>query len=147
MASDRAIRALISEFRGAWNAHDAGRLAGVFAEDALYTSWRGNRAGGRVGVRAHHSAGFQGMFKDSVLTVDGLKIRDIRPDVAAVDVWWSMTGARDNAGAVRPPSRGLMALVVTRENAEPWRILVFHNREIPSDAPGPAQGTTVGSVG
>jgi uncharacterized protein (TIGR02246 family) len=147
VASDRAIRAVLAEFRAAWNVHDAGRLAAVFAEDAQYTSWRGNRAGGRVGVRAHHSAGFQGMLKDSVLTIDGLRIREIRPDVASVDVWWSMTGARDTAGALRPPSRGLMALVLTREGENPWRILVFHNREIPFDAPGPAQGTTVGSTG
>jgi uncharacterized protein (TIGR02246 family) len=145
VASDRAIRALIAEFRAAWNAHDAVRLATVFSEDADYTSWRGNRAKGRVGVRAHHSGGFQTNFRESVMTVDGIRIHEIRADVAAVDVWWSMSGARDLEDTVRPPFRGLMALVVTRESNGPWRILVFHNREVPPEAPGPAQGTTVGA--
>jgi uncharacterized protein (TIGR02246 family) len=144
---DRAVKALMAEFRAAWNAHDAARLSRVFAEDTEYTSLRGNRAGGRVGVRAHHSAGFQTMLKESVLVVDGIKVREVRPDVAAVDVWWSMTGVRDEAGALRPPQRGLMALVLTRAGANPWRILVFHNMEVPREAPGPAQGTTVGESG
>ncbi|MCI4328010.1 MAG: SgcJ/EcaC family oxidoreductase [Thermoplasmata archaeon] len=145
MPPDRAIRALMAEFRAAWNAHDAARLSAVFAEDADYTSWRGNRAGGRVGVRAHHSAGFQATLKESVLTVDGLKIREVRPDIASVDVWWSMTGARDEAGALRPPRRGLMDLIVRKSEKGSWEILVFHNVELPRDAPGPAQGTTVGT--
>lgn len=135
----------MAEFRAAWNAHDAARLSGVFAEDADYTSWRGNRAGGRVGVRAHHSAGFQTTLKESILTVDGIKVREVRPDIASVDVWWSMTGARDEAGALRPPRRGLMDLIVRKSEAGKWEILVFHNVELPRDAPGPAQGTTVGT--
>jgi uncharacterized protein (TIGR02246 family) len=143
--SEPAIRALVGKFRAAWNAHDAGRLAAVFAEDAEFTSWRGTRAGGRVGVRARHSAGFQSTLKDSILTVDGMKVREVRPDVASVDVWWSMTGDRDEAGKPRPPRRGLMALLVTRSEEGPWQILVFHNMELPLDAPGPAQGTTVGT--
>jgi uncharacterized protein (TIGR02246 family) len=144
---DKAIRALVAEFRAAWNAHDAVRLAAVFAENADYTSWRGNRAGGRVGVRAHHSAVFQNALKESVLTVDGLKVRTVRPDVASVDVWWSMTGARDEAGALLPPRRGLMDLLVSRTEEGPWQILVFHNQQVPREAPGPAQGTTVGPPG
>jgi uncharacterized protein (TIGR02246 family) len=144
---EEAIRSLVAEFRAAWNAHDAVRLATVFAENADYTSWRGNRAGGRVGVRAHHSAGFRANLKESILTVDGLKVRMVRRDVASVDVWWSMTGARDDDGALRPPRRGLMDLLVTRTEDGPWQISVFHNQEVPREAPGPAQGTTVGLPG
>jgi uncharacterized protein (TIGR02246 family) len=132
---------LVAEFRAGWNAHDAVRLAAVFAEDADFTSWRGDHVGGRVGVRAQHAAVFKGSFRESILNIDGLQVRLVRPDVAAVDVWWSMTGARNEDGTLRPPRRGVMALVVTRSDDAPWRILVFHNVEVPRDAPGPAQGT------
>ena len=144
MKPDAAIRKLVGEFRAGWNAHDAIRLASVLADDAEFTSWRGDHVGGRVGVRAHHAAMFEGILRDSVLTIDGLQVRPIRPDVTAVDVWWSMTGARDDAGALRPPRRGIMALLVTRTGESPWQILIFHNVEVPRDAPGPAQGTGPG---
>lgn len=137
--TERAIRALVAEFRAGWNAHDEVRLAAVFAEDAEFTSWRGDRVGGRVGVRAHHAGMFRGILKATVLSVDGIQIRLLRPDVASVDVWWSMTGARDDFGTLRPPRRGVLALLVDRDGAGPWMIRVYHNVELPRDAPGPAQ--------
>ncbi|MCI4369723.1 MAG: SgcJ/EcaC family oxidoreductase [Thermoplasmata archaeon] len=135
---ERAIRALVAEFRAGWNAHDAARLSAVFAEDADFTNYRGERARGRVGVRTFHAAMFEGTFRETVLSVDGLAIRSIGEGVASVDVWWSMTGARNDDGALRPPRRGLMALLVTHSDAGPWQILVFHNLEVPRSAPGPA---------
>lgn len=38
------------------------------------------------------------MFTDSHLTVTETRGRLVRPDVAAVDVKWTMTGARDPHG-------------------------------------------------
>ena len=143
MEAEPAIRALVAEFRAAWNLHDEARLAAVFAEDAEFTSWRGDRVGGRVGVRAHHAAVFRGILKASTLSVDGILVRLVRPDVASVDVWWSMTGAEDDAGQLRPPRRGVQALLVDRDADGPWLIRVFHNVELPRDASGPAQGPAV----
>jgi hypothetical protein len=40
-----------------------------------------------------------------------------------------------------------MDLLVTRTAKGPWQISVFHNQEVPREAPGPAQGTTVGLPG
>jgi uncharacterized protein (TIGR02246 family) len=135
---ERAIRTLVAEFRAGWNAHDAARLASVFAEDADFTSFRGERARGRVGVRAFHAEVFESIFKESELVVDGLTVRLVRDGVASVDVWWSMSGARTEGGQLRPPRRGLMALVATRPAGRAWQILVFHNVELPQGAPGPA---------
>jgi uncharacterized protein (TIGR02246 family) len=141
MEPEEAIRRLVAEFRAGWNAHDEIRLSSVFADDAEFTSWRGDRVGGRVGVRAHHAAMFRGILKETVLNVDGIQVRLIRPDVASVDVWWSMVGARDDAGRLRPPRRGVVALVVDRDGSGAWLVRVFHNVELPREAAGPAQGT------
>jgi uncharacterized protein (TIGR02246 family) len=134
---ERAIRALVGEFRAAWNVHDAARVAAVFAEDADFTNYRGEGAHGRVGVRAFHSKVFAGIFKDSEVTVDEIVVRMVRDGIAAVDVRWSMTGARTEDGKLRPPRRGLMNLLVTRSDGRDWRILVYHNVELPSDASRP----------
>ena len=135
---ERAIRALVGEFRAGWNAHDAARLSAVFAEDADFTNFRGERAHGRVGVRTFHAGVFETIFRESVLSVDGITVRNVQDGVASVDVWWSMSGARTESGELRPPRRGLIDLLVTRPNGRSWRILVFHNLELPQGAPGPA---------
>jgi uncharacterized protein (TIGR02246 family) len=134
---ERAIRALVAEFRAGWNAHDAARLSAVFAEDADFTNYRGDRAHGRVGVRAFHTSVFEGIFRETVLAVDGLQIRPVRDGVVSVDVWWSMSGARTRDGGLRPPHRGLISLIVTRNESGPWQVLVFHNQDLPTSAPGP----------
>jgi|HubBroStandDraft_3_1064219.scaffolds.fasta_scaffold752560_1 uncharacterized protein (TIGR02246 family) len=136
---EREIRAIVAEFRAGWNAHDPARVAAVFADDAEFTNFRGDRAHGRVGVRAFHTTVFEGIFKETVLTVDGIRVRPVTDNVASVDVWWSMTGARNEDGGLRPPRRGLMDLIVSRAPEGPWQILVYHNLELPRGAPGPAQ--------
>ncbi|HKV90703.1 MAG TPA: SgcJ/EcaC family oxidoreductase [Thermoplasmata archaeon] len=139
MDPEAAIRALVADFRAAWNDQDAAKLAAVFAEDAEFTSWRGDRVGGRVGVRTHHAAVFAGILRGTTLNVDGVLIRFVRPDVAAVDVWWAISGTRDESGGLTPPRRGVQAWIVDRDVHGRWLIRVFHNIELPRDAPGPAQ--------
>ncbi|MCI4327693.1 MAG: SgcJ/EcaC family oxidoreductase [Thermoplasmata archaeon] len=135
---ERAIRALVAEFRAGWNAHDAARLSAVFAEDADFTNYRGDQAHGRVGVRAFHASVFEGIFRETVLAIDGLRIRPVREGIASVDVWCSMSGASSREGGLRPPYRELVSLLVTRNESGPWQILVFHSQDLPRSAPGPA---------
>ena len=72
------------------------------------------------------------MFKDSHLSVTETRVRLIRPDVAAVDVKWTMTGARDPhrqslAGARRHAELDRHPGTATR-----WLIDVSHNMDLPS---------------
>jgi hypothetical protein len=78
------------------------------------------------------------MFKESRLEATETHTRQIRPDVAAVDVHWEMSGARDPSGNRWPSRRGLMSLLVTREEGD-WAIAVMHNMELPSDGMAAAQ--------
>ena len=71
------------------------------------------------------------MFTDSRLTVLETRVRMIRPDVAAVDVKWTMTGARDPHGNPWPERVGLLNWIVTR-HGERWLIDVSHNMDLPS---------------
>jgi uncharacterized protein (TIGR02246 family) len=123
---ERRIVAVVSEFQSSWNAHDARRFALVFAEDAEFTNVAGRSARGRHEVEHFHAPRFATTFKDSRLTIERIAIRLIRADVASVDAWWEMTGARTPQGEPRPLRKGQMHLVMTKDGAA-WTILVMHN--------------------
>jgi uncharacterized protein (TIGR02246 family) len=80
----------------------------VFAEDADFTNVRGMSAHGRPDVEKFHAPRFATTFKDSLQKMTEIKIRFIRPDVAAVDAWWEMTGAKTQEGQVIPLRKGLL---------------------------------------
>lgn len=139
-APEEEVRRLVSKFREAWNRHDAAAMSALFAEDAEFTSWRGVRVGGRVGVRTYHAEAFRMRYAESVLHVDGVEVRILRPDVATIDIWWSITGSRFDSGAMRPPRRGVSAVVATRDGEDgPWMLCIVHHTEVPRDAPGPPE--------
>jgi uncharacterized protein (TIGR02246 family) len=125
---EQRIAALMSEFQSAWNEHDARRFSLVFAEDAEFTNVAGRSARGRLEVERFHSPRFATTFRDSRLTIERTNIRLIRADVASVDAWWEMTGARTPQGQLRPLRKGQMHLVMTKDG-NIWTILVMHNLE------------------
>jgi uncharacterized protein (TIGR02246 family) len=116
----------------AWNRHDAHAFATVFAEDAEFTNVFGMQATGRGDIEQFHAPIFETMFKDSHLFADGIRSRLVRPDVATLDLRWSMTGARDPMGNEWPRRRGLISIVATRDHEE-WLIATMHNMELGND--------------
>jgi len=72
---------------------------------------------------------FTTIFKNSHQTYTTIKSRFIRPDVAAVDVHWEMTGAMDAQGNPRPDRLGLLNFVMTKNDGQ-WQILVMHNLDL-----------------
>jgi uncharacterized protein (TIGR02246 family) len=124
-----AIRGVVQNFMDAWNVHDARAFAAVFSEDADFTNWRGTSASGRSSIEALHAPMFATIFKNSHQKFTDIKIRFIRPDVAAVDVHWEMTGALDAAGNPRPFRQGLLMFVMAKDQGR-WQILVMHNLDI-----------------
>jgi hypothetical protein len=60
-----------------------------------------------------------------------VKIRLLKPDVAAVDAWWEMTGAKGAEGQDVPLRKGLLNFVMTKD-AVKWLITVMHNMDLPA---------------
>jgi uncharacterized protein (TIGR02246 family) len=133
-AEDEAIRAVMDRFMEAWNRHDVHAFAAVFAEDADFTNVRGQGASGRAKIEEFHARPFATMFKDSHQKYTDIKIRYLRPDIAAVDVHWEMTGAADAQGNPRPLRQGLLNFVMMK-SAGRWQIVVMHNMDL---VPSPA---------
>jgi uncharacterized protein (TIGR02246 family) len=130
-AAKNAIEGIAAKLAAAWNRHDAQVLAAVFAEDADFTNVFGMIAKGRVGIEALHAPLFKTIFKDSTLIVMETRVRFIRPDVASVDVKWSMTGARDPLGNPWPEREGLLNWIATKYG-DTWLVDVSHNMDLPS---------------
>ena len=126
---EQAIVALMDRFMDAWNRHDAKSFASVFAEDGDSTNWRGTVASGRSKIEEFHAPMFMTIFKNSHQKYTTIKSRFIRPDVAAVDVCWEMTGAMDAQGNPRPDRLGLLNFVMAKNDGQ-WQILVMHNLDL-----------------
>lgn len=136
--SERAVRDVIGRLVDAWNRHDAAAFADTFALDADFTNVFGMRARGRAAIADFHAPIFETMFKQSRLSATAVEVRFLRPDIAAVDVHWEMSGARDPKGREWPLRRGLMNLIVTSEQGC-WLIAIMHNMDLPLEEMAKAQ--------
>jgi uncharacterized protein (TIGR02246 family) len=130
------IHGVMNAFVDAWNQHDAKAFAAVFAEDADFTNWRGQGASGRSKIEEFHAPLFATIFKNSHQTMTDIKIRFVRPDVAAVDVHWELTGQTDAQGNARPPRQGILNFVMAKKDGK-WQIVVMHNLDLTALPPPP----------
>ena len=136
--AERAISELVDSLFSAWNRHDARAFAQPFAADADFTNVFGMHATGRDAIAQFHAPIFETMFKDSHLAKTSERIRLLRGDVAAIDVGWEVTGARDPLGQEWPRRRGLINLVATSDGQD-WSFAVMHNMDLPPDELAEAQ--------
>jgi uncharacterized protein (TIGR02246 family) len=127
--AEAGIRAVLAALVEAWNEHDAQSFSMVFAEDADFTNVRGMGARGRAEIAKFHVPVFATAARVSQLKILDSRIRFIKPDVAAVDARWEMTGARTPDGNEIPLRKGLMIFLMTREG-DPWLIRVMHNMDL-----------------
>jgi uncharacterized protein (TIGR02246 family) len=128
--SDQIVQKMLTAFVDAWNAHDASSFSMVFAEDADFTNVRGMSAHGRDAIRNFHQQPFASWFKESHLKITENKIRYLKPDLAAVDTWWEMTGAKAPDGTLVPLRKGLASLLVSAKGDQ-CLIMVMHNMDLP----------------
>lgn len=128
---EELIKKVLTDFTDAWNKHDAKAFSNVFSEDADFTNVRGTSAHGRSEVEKFHAPRFITTFKDSYQKITQSKIRFIKPDVAAVDAWWEMTGMKNPEGQDMPGRKGLLNFIITK-NSNTWLITVMHNMDLPT---------------
>ena len=128
------IQKVLAQQAEAWNRHDAKAFSMVFAEDADFTNVVGMSARGRAEIEKFHAPMFVTRFKDTHLKITNTKIRFIKSDVAAVDAWWEMTGAKTQEGKDIPLRKGLLNFVMTKEAGQ-WFITVMHNMDLPAANP------------
>jgi uncharacterized protein (TIGR02246 family) len=131
IASDEeAIQTILNDFISAWNAHDVKSFSHLFAEDADFTNVKGVSRHGRNAFEEFHAPLFKTIWANSTQTITEKKIRFIKPDVAAVDARWDLTGLKKPDGSDAPPRNGLLMFIMTKQ-ASRWEITVMHNMDLP----------------
>ena len=127
---EERIKKVLTDFTDAWNKHDAKAFSNVFSEDADFTNVVGKGSTGPNEIEKFHAPGFSTRWKDSYQKITQSKIRFIKPDVAAVDAWWEMTGIKGPEGQDMQQRKGLLNFIITKNN-ETWLITIMHNMDLP----------------
>lgn len=126
---EELIKKVLTDFTDAWNKHDAKAFANIFSEDADFTNVAGKSARGRNEIEKHHEPGFKTKWMNSHQKITQSKTRFIKPDVAAVDAWWELTGIKGPEGQDMPPRKGLLNFIMTKGDGK-WLITVMHNMDL-----------------
>lgn len=133
-----AIKNSVHEFEIAFNGHDAKALSLLFLTNGEFTNVVGASAKGQKAIEEFHAPMFSGKpgyfsFKNSTLKNEVPKISVIKPDIASVDVRWTMDKCLLPDGTELKNRRGLVTLLMVKEMGK-WGIAVMHNAELPAEA-------------
>jgi uncharacterized protein (TIGR02246 family) len=131
---DAAIRQVVAGFSQGWNTHDAHVMCSSLADDVQWVSWRGDVSHSRKQVEDDHSTLFADLYKNSH-RVDNVKaIRYLTPELASVDNYWTMTGAKMRDGSDWPYRAGYVNFLMAKRNGR-WVIIVSHTADFNAKAP------------
>ena len=89
----------------AWNRHDAKAYAALFTEDGDLVNVVGWWWKGRPQTEQKLTDAYMFVFRESTLTVNGVQVKFLTPDIAVAHVHWSMVGAKTPQGLPEPPTR------------------------------------------
>jgi len=132
---EAAIREVEARQAAAWNRHDAAAYAALFTEDGDVVNvvvwwWKG-----RAEIASRLMGAFAYTFGESTLTITGVDVRFLAPDVAIAHVRWTMAGQRMPPG-MPDPGRGIQLQVLTRHDGR-WLIASFQNTNSIPERPFP----------
>jgi len=98
-----AIERLSSEFAAGWNAHDAKKMAAVWAADGDLINPFGQKAHGRDGIEKFFEGEQSGPMKGTTYKIESTSVRELDPNCAVVDWDAVVTGMMDAGGKAQPP--------------------------------------------
>jgi uncharacterized protein (TIGR02246 family) len=117
-----AARDLYARLLDAWNAHDAGAFAALFAPEGVSIGFDGSQATGDE-IREHLAA----VFADHETAPYTARVREVRTIGSDAVLLRAVVGMVPPGGdAVNPDANALQSLVATR-TGEGWRIALFQN--------------------
>ena len=127
----------------AWNRHDAKAYAELFTEDGDVVNVVGWWWKGRAEIASKLEAAFAHVFRESTLTIAGVDVRFLTPEIAIAHVRWTMTGAK-TPPTIPEPREGIQTQVL-RKTAGRWSIAAFQNTNAVPEMPFPV-GPPAGSA-
>jgi uncharacterized protein (TIGR02246 family) len=117
------IRRLPQDLASAWGQADARAMAGLFTEDGDLVIPSGDFLSGRSAIQDFYQSVFEHGYAGSRAVSEIKRIR-VGGAMAVVDGAWSITGAKDAAGAPRPAERGLFTAVLKKQGGK-WYVMAL----------------------
>jgi uncharacterized protein (TIGR02246 family) len=133
-SADAAIKDVVAGFSNGWNTHDAHSMCASLADDVEWVNWRGEPLGSRQEVEDEHAKLFADLYKNTHRTDSVKTIRYLSPELAVVDDYWTMTGARKRDGSEWPYRAGYSNFVMAKRNGR-WIVIVSHTADFNAQAP------------
>jgi uncharacterized protein (TIGR02246 family) len=133
-ADDAAVKKVVEGFSNGWNSHDASAMCASLADDVRWVSWRGEVNSSRKSVEEDHAKLFADLYKNTHRTDEVKSISYLGPDLASVDDFWTMTGARTRDGADWPYRAGYANFLMARRDGR-WIVIVSHTADFNAKAP------------
>jgi uncharacterized protein (TIGR02246 family) len=133
---ETAVRQVVADFSTGWNNHDAHAMCVSLADDVQWVNWRGEVLHSRHEVEEQHATLFAGLYKNTHRTDAMKSIRYFTPELASIDNYWTMTGAKTRDGADWPYREGYANYVMAKRNGH-WVIIVSHTADFNAKAPAP----------
>ena len=135
-ADSMAINQVFADFFGSFSRQDAHATAMTFAEDGDFTNMFGTHIHGRNEIEQRFVTLFRTSLKTAQRTDTLRSIRFYTPEVAFADADTVITGTKAADGSDIPFRKGLMIVVMTKENGR-WLINNFHEAEYPANRTAP----------
>lgn len=133
-----AVRAVVQHKAEAWNRHDAAAYAALYTPDCDVVNIVGWWWKSRAEMQAKLTRAFSSVFAQSTLTFTGVTVKFLKPDVAVAHARWTMTGEHMPPG-IPPPDRGIMTMVLTKQDDGRWLIAEFQNTLSKPEHPFPVK--------
>jgi uncharacterized protein (TIGR02246 family) len=133
-ASDAAIKEVVAGFSNGWNTHDAHSMCASLADNVEWVNWRGEPLGTRQAVEDEHARLFADLYKNTHRTDVVKTIHYLSPELAVVDDYWTMTGARKRDGSEWPYRAGYANWVMAKQGGR-WIVIVSHTADFNAQAP------------
>lgn len=134
-AADAAVKEVVAGFSNGWNTHNARTMCASLAEDVRWVSWRGEVSTSRQEVEQTHATLFADLYKNTHRTDTVKSIRYLGPEIASVDDYWTMTGARTREGAAWPYRAGYANFLMVKRGGR-WMIVLSHTADFNAKMPG-----------
>jgi uncharacterized protein (TIGR02246 family) len=128
---EQAVRKVLSSFVDIWNKSEVRTSFGqLFTSDADFVVLSGTYLKGREAIVAHHVEIREGHYKDSHLVWNPVRVKFIRPDVAAAEVATEITYGQEKRDT-------FASIILVKENSQ-WLITSMENTMVwGSDGPCP----------
>ena len=133
-AEDEAIKEVVAGFSNGWNTHDAHAMCASLADNVDWVNWRGEPLASRQAVEDEHARLFADLYKNTHRTDVVKTIHYLSPELAVVDDYWTMTGARKRDGSDWPYRAGYSNFVMSKKNGR-WIVIVSHTADFNAQAP------------